>query len=199
MITNDRIAEVLSIPDDGQRGDALRQLDHRIASRTDASLSTIEVLSGFEGLRSETSIPAQAFLWRLLINAPGQPQVRDHALKVLRQGRGPHRGFALFYLRLHYPELMLQLIAQFEHDPDPDVRYEISEYFFDKDRNKSMEMKIDLLPCESHELNDALVLEITAMGEPQHLAELRRRDQIAGGETIFGVTADALQRRLEES
>ena len=196
MNTDNRIDIIGGIRDEAGRADAYRKLDHETATKSADPLGEAEVDALYQNLPYEISAQALAFMWRLLINAPRREKIKSLALSCLNDAGYPQRGFAMLYLRVHYPELMPRLAELFWHDPEPEVRYELTEYVAATDPAKAVHMKIDLLPCDSHELYDALIIEISEMGDERHLARLRRR-QSESGEAVFGVIADAIEARLK--
>jgi hypothetical protein len=194
-----RIERMQRIVTDASRADAYRRLEAQIANGAEGPLTDDEVLSLLISLKREVDIQARTFVWRLLCRSKRKDEVRDFALASLAKKSDNHRGLALLYLRLHYPELMPVLAQRYQNDVDPEVVYELTEYVGTSNPERAVDMKIELLPCESHELSDALEIEISQLGNRRHLNELRRRDQAAGGKTIFGRIANLLAERLSDA
>lgn len=162
-----------------------------------ASLSPTEAEALVQQLPLERSIPTRAFMWRLLLSSPRNELVRRLALQWLQKTGDPHRRFAMQYLRRHYLELLPGLAQRYENDPDGDLQYELAGYVLTTDTNRGLHMMIRALETASDEVCNAIHFEIETFGNFEHLAELRRRDENAGGGTFFARIADALDKKLK--
>lgn len=197
-MTKNRIATIESKADTNARQEAYSKLLYSILTKTAATPNPLESNTLARALRSEKDPLTQSFLWRLLTTAPADPPARDLALAALKDSNYPNRGDAMAYLQLRYPNLMPSLMSAYQDDPDPEVIYHLSEYMRVLDPQKSIDMKINLLPLiRSHELHDALLIDISEMGMHRHLEELQRRDREKEGGTVFGTAADMLRAKLE--
>ena len=191
-----RITEIARHTDGAARANAYSELDYRISNNETAPLSQEEAEALANHASKESDLLARTFMWRLLLRAPRANRIKDLALASLRDLRNPHRGFALQYLRVQYPEQMEALRVAYGHDPDPEVRYQLAKHVETTDPSAAIDQMIDILPCDSHQLGDTLWLEISEGGNAEHLRKLTKLDEAGGGGTVFAEVADSLARRL---
>ncbi len=118
------------------------------------------------------------------------------AQQCLEQTSFAHRDRAVDYLRLNQPDLQPQIVARFATDPDPDVRYSVAQCLLDSEPERALDLLIDALATDHHEIYDAATLEICDYGMAVHIKRLRQLDAAAGGGSGYGRVADALQERI---
>ena len=192
MNTNNRVEVINSLGDEEARVDAYHLLDYNTAQNLAEPLTQAEINSLFTSLRHERSPRARVFMWWILANSPRQEEIKKFALSCLEDIKCPDRELSLFYLAKLFPALMPPLFERYRDDSNEDVRYVLTDYLLQSDPDQALDMKIDLLPVKSHENYDALVMEISELGNKRHLQKLRERDQEAGGNTVFGEMADSV-------
>jgi len=93
---------------------------------------------------------------------------------------------------------MPDLFQKYREDRNPEVIYQLCEHILQEDREQAVKMMISLLPCDSHELGDRLVIELAELATEADVIALRDRDVADGGGTVFGQIAENAERRIRE-
>ncbi len=147
-------------------------------------------------LLAESDPLRQKQYWSLLQTSAAASKALDLALDCVMNASAANRGEAVRYLRLHYPDRLPALLDIFSHDPDEEMRYQLSEFLRDTDQDAAVGMKIGMLGKASPEKQEVLVREIVELGNLWHLEGLHGLDAIHGGNSIFGRAADSLAKRI---
>jgi HEAT repeat protein len=148
-------------------------------------------------LSAESDAARQRHYWVLLQRCAPSSKALDLALHCILNPAALHRGEAVRYLRLHFPDRLPALQEAFSKDPDEELRYQLSEFLRDSDQDAAVGMKINLLRTASPELQERLIGEIAELGSLMHLEALQGLNELMGGgaDSVFGRAAELLGRR----
>jgi hypothetical protein len=177
-------------------------LDRGIAAVTSGRsppLDVVEQASAVTLLQSDSDTLVRERLWQLLANSPRYELAVALAQQVLVDPNYFPRWSAFQYLRQVEPQVA-ETLAQHPPSAQTDARllYVIADSVRPKDRQRWFALMMEALLAvgTDHEAGDLVSLALAREGGATELAELRRRDQIAGGHTAYSIAAEMLTAEL---
>ncbi len=181
-----------------QRRRALDPMVEVVAGRAPA-LNSNERAAAMSLLTSDADPIVRERLWQLLANSPRHEPAIALALQVLVDPEYVPRWSAFQYLRKVEPQIAGAL-AQRPPLAQTDARllYVIADFVRPQDHQRWFALMLNALVAAGtdHEIFELVSLALARDGGETELADLRRRDQIAGGRTTYRLAAELLAAEL---